>query len=193
MRPSASLPVTLRTRPFASEESASRVPAAGSPGGAGTSESPWNGAVQTVALVGDRPIALCDLEAFLDLLVRAVGPKLIRLTGLVALTEDPGRPLVLHSGELALYPWRRLATWPSQDRRTRLIAVTRDLDPATLKRLFASVTSPWPDRMRIRIAMAACTALVVIFALGLGFALYASAPAFVETSSRLPWTQVRGF
>jgi hypothetical protein len=74
-----------------------------------------------------------------------------------------------------------------------MIAITRDLDPATLQRLFASVTSPWPDRMRIRIAMVASAALVLVFALGLALLLHASAPASVQASSTLPRTQDRGF
>ena len=165
------------------------------PGGADTSdpEHRRDGEVQTVALVGAHPIALRDLEIFLDLLTRVAGPRLIRLTGLVALADDPGRPLVLQPGRLDVYPLQRLASWPSQDRRTRMIAITRDLDPATLQRLFASVTGPWPDRMRIRVAMLASAALVLVFALGLALALHAGAPPSVQASSTLPRTQDRGF
>src|SRR5207302_1540302 len=104
---------------------------------------------------------LHDLETFLNLLRLAAGPKLLCLTGLVALADDPDRPLVLHAGQIA-YPLQRLATWPSEDRRTRMIAITHGLEPTTLKRLSASATGPWPDRTRIRVAMMAIAALVVV-------------------------------
>jgi hypothetical protein len=195
MRPDAALPMPTVARFPALAKSTSPAPVAVPRGGADTSapKPRCDGEVQTVALVEDRPIALRDLETFLALLTRVAGPRLIRLTGLVALADDPGRPLVLQPGRLAVYPLQRLATWPSQDRRTRMIAITRDLDPATLQRLFASVTSPWPDRMRIRIAMVASAALVLVFALGLALVLHAGAPASVQASSTLPRTQDRGF
>jgi hypothetical protein len=165
------------------------------PPGADPSAPEWHrkGAIQTVALVADRPIALHDMETFLSLLQRVAGPKLLRLTGLVALVDDPDRPLVLHSGSPAIYPWQRLAAWPSRDRRTRMIAITRDLDPAILKRLFAAVTAPWPDRTLVRVAVAASAALVVVLALGLALALRSGARTTMEAASTAPWTQARGF
>jgi hypothetical protein len=174
-----------------SEKSTLQVVPAERPGDGDNSDPKRH--IQMVALVESRPIALHDLETFLNLLKHVAGPKLLRLTGLVALADDPDRPLVLSSGELTVYPLLRLATWPSEDRRTRMIAIVRDLDPATLKRLFASVTGPWPDRTRIRVAMAASAALVAVFAAGLAFALHSNARATMEASSTAPWTQNRGF
>jgi hypothetical protein len=184
MRPGASSPATHLT-----------VLAAEQPGVGDESDPKRHSkeAIQTVALVEDRPIALRDLETFLSLLKHAAGPKLLRLAGLVALADDPDRPLVLHTGQPAIYPLRRLATWPSDDRRTRIIAITHDLDPAILQRLFISVTGPWPDGMRLRVAMAASAALVVVFAVGLAFALHSNARTTMEASSTAPWMQDRSF
>jgi G3E family GTPase len=141
-----------------------------------------SGTIQMVALVGNNPIALRDLETFLDLVKRVAGPKLLGLSGLVALSDDPKRPLVLDALGLTTYPLQRRATWPSGDRRTRMIAITHDLDPAILKRLFVSVTDPWRDRTRIRVAMAAVAALVVVF-VGLALALHSNARTAAETAS----------
>jgi hypothetical protein len=194
MRPGAPVPVATLARLAGSGTSSSRAPAGVLPDSTDTSdpERHSSAASQIVALVEGRPIALRDLETFLALQTRVVGPKLVCLAGLVALADDPGRPLVLQPGRAAAYPLRRLATWPSPDRRTRLIAVTHDLDPAVLQRLFATATRPWPDRMRMRIAMVASAALVVIFLAGLALALYANARTMLPTSSPPPWTQNRG-
>jgi hypothetical protein len=193
MRPDAAMPMPAGARFPGLAKSTALV--AVPPDGADTSDPKhrYDGEIQTVALVGAHPIALRDLQTFLDLLTRAAGPRLIRLSGLVALADDPGRPLVLQPGRLAVYPLQRLASWPSQDRRTRMIAITHGLDPATLQRLFASVTCPWPDRMRIRIAMAASAALVLVFALGFAFALHARTPAAADAPSMSLRTQDRGF
>jgi hypothetical protein len=190
VKPGAYLPAAIPTGFLGSGTS----PAREQPD-ADASAPKWHpsGAIQTVALVADRPIALHDMETFLNLLQSVAGPKLLHLTGLVALADDPGRPLVLHSGSPAIYPGQRLAAWPSEDRRTRMIAITRDLDPAILKRLFAAVTAPWPDRTLMRVAVAASAALVVVLALGLGLALRSNARTTMEASSTAPWTQARGF
>ena len=74
-----------------------------------------------------------------------------------------------------------------------MIAITHDLDPDILKRLFASVTGTSRDRTRIRVAMAAITALVVVFAAGLAFALHSNARITMEASSTAPWMQDRSF
>jgi hypothetical protein len=63
-----------------------------------------------------------------------------------------------------------------------MIAITHDLDPGTLKRLFASVTDPWPDRTLIRVAIAAVAALVAVF-VGLALALHSNARTAAETAS----------
>jgi hypothetical protein len=195
MSPGASLAVTHLTGVLDCGKSTLLVPAAEGPCGADTSEAEHhlNGAIQTVALVEDRPIARHDLEIFLNLLKRTAGPRLLCLGGLVALADDPDRPLVLHPGQPATRPLERLATWPSRDRRTRIIAITRDLDPAILQRLFAYVTGPWPDRLRIRVAMAAVAAMLVVFAVGLAVALHSNAGTTVEAWSATPRTQDRGF
>ena len=66
---------------------------------------------------------------FLDLLRSAHGDNLLRMKGIVQLAEEPERPVVLHGVQHLMHPPARLAGWPDDDRRTRLVCVTRDLDP----------------------------------------------------------------
>src|ERR1700722_12743137 len=83
MSPGASLAVTHLTGVLDCGKSTLLVPAAEGPCGADTSEADHhlNGAIQTVALVEDRPIARRDLEIFLNLLKRTAGPRLLCLAG----------------------------------------------------------------------------------------------------------------
>lgn len=73
------------------------------------------------------------LEALLDL----HGDRILRLKGLVDFRGEPG-PLAIHAVRHTLYPPTRLGTWPDGDRRTRLVFITRDLEPAPVARALES-------------------------------------------------------
>ncbi len=92
--------------------------------------------IRTFSLVSEKPIASSTLELFLDFLRATQGPKLLRLKGIVQLAEEPEQPLVLHVVQHIVHPPARLAAWPDDDRRSRLVCVTYDLDPAIVRRLF---------------------------------------------------------
>jgi len=87
-------------------------------------------------LASEAAIPIATLESFLDLLRSMHGAKLLRLKGIVRLAEEPEQPLVLHAVQHVMHPPARLAAWPDQDRRSRLVCVTWDLDPAIVRRLF---------------------------------------------------------
>ncbi len=99
-----------------------------------------NGEVATVAHVQDGPVRAEDLSAFMDMLSLALGPRLLRLKGLVALADAPDEPLVLHAVQHVLHPVERLEAWPSADRRTRLVAIVHGVEPEYVTRLFATLS-----------------------------------------------------
>jgi G3E family GTPase len=73
---------------------------------------------------------------FLDLVRSLHGPNLLRLKGVVRLTEDPDRPLVIHGVQHVMHPPARLDQWPDDDHRTRLVFIVRDIDPQAIQGLF---------------------------------------------------------
>jgi G3E family GTPase len=91
--------------------------------------------IKVFTLSTDEPIAAATLELFLELLRSAHGPKLLRMKGIVRLEEEPEKPVVLHMVQHVLHPPARLAGWPSDDRRSRLVFVTYDLAPDVVRRL----------------------------------------------------------
>jgi G3E family GTPase len=91
--------------------------------------------IRVFTLASDEPIAAATLELFLELLRSAHGPKLLRMKGIVQLEEEPNEPVVLHMVQHVLHPPARLAGWPSDDRRSRLVFVTYDLAPDVVRRL----------------------------------------------------------
>ena len=73
---------------------------------------------------------------FLDLLRSLHGPNLLRLKGIVKLAEEPQRPLVIHGVQHVFHPPVRLPSWPDEDQRTRIVLITRDVEPQTVRALF---------------------------------------------------------
>jgi G3E family GTPase len=96
--------------------------------------------IRAFSLSTDRPVPAAALEMFLDLLRSAHGPKLLRMKGIVQIAEDPQRPVVLHGVQHVFHPPARLAAWPDDDRRSRLVFITRDLPEGFVRRLFDAFT-----------------------------------------------------
>ncbi len=94
-----------------------------------------SGAVTSVVLTADRPLKAQTLDLFWTLLTSTHGPKLLRLKGLVDLAEHPEGPVVMHAARLMMHPPQPLPRWPGE-RRTRLVLIVRDLDPAVVERLW---------------------------------------------------------
>ena len=90
---------------------------------------------------------------FLDLLQSSQGEKLLRMKGIVELSEDPSRPLVLHAVQKLMHPPARLPAWPEGPRGTRLVLISFDMDEDYVRRLFAAFTGRLavdaPDRVAL--------------------------------------------
>lgn len=92
--------------------------------------------IRAFHLVADEPVPRVAFEMFLDLIRSAHGPKLLRLKGLVALADDPDRPIVVHGVQHVVHEPARLEAWPDADRRSRLVLIVRDLDPAFVEKIW---------------------------------------------------------
>ncbi|WP_311275779.1 GTP-binding protein [Methylobacterium sp. WCS2018Hpa-22] len=87
-------------------------------------------AIRAFTLTSDVPVKRAAFEMFLDLLRSGHGPKLLRLKGLVALADEPDRPVVVHGVQHVIHMPVQLAAWPDDDHRSRLVLIVRDLEPA---------------------------------------------------------------
>ncbi len=104
--------------------------------------------IRSFSIVHDRPVDPMALDMFIDLLRSAHGEKLLRMKGIVLMSNSPERPLVLHGVQSVFHPPERLAAWPdATDRRTRLVLITKDLPEAFVRDLFDAFTgTPKIDR-----------------------------------------------
>jgi G3E family GTPase len=106
--------------------------------------------ISSFALVSDGGMRRRDVDRFLDELELGFASKLIRMKGIVALTDHPDTPLVLQAVQGLVSPPVLLAGWPDKDRRTRIVFIGRDLDRRPVEALFDAFTGAaridTPDR-----------------------------------------------
>ncbi|MDO9411561.1 MAG: GTP-binding protein [Pseudolabrys sp.] len=98
-------------------------------------------------LTTDKPIAAGTLDMFLELLRAQYGARLLRMKGIINVTEMPDTPVVVHGVQHVFHPTAQLERWPDSDRRTRLVFITKDLPQRTVQELFeAFLGAASPDR-----------------------------------------------
>jgi G3E family GTPase len=71
----------------------------------------------------EAPLAPAALDLFLELLPKAHGPRLLRVKGIVALGDDPSRPVVIQGVQHVFHPPLRLPAWPDADHSTRMVFI----------------------------------------------------------------------
>jgi G3E family GTPase len=107
--------------------------------------------IRSFSIIEEQPINPMALEMFIDLLRSAHGEKLLRMKAIVAVSDRPDKPVVLHGVQNIFHPPVRLPAWPNpEDRRTRMVLITKDLPENFVKGLFdAFLSKPridMPDR-----------------------------------------------
>jgi G3E family GTPase len=80
----------------------------------------------------EAPVSGAALWAELEALIERHGEKLLRVKGIVNV-QGQSAPRVIHIVQHVLYPVLTLPSWPSADRRTRLVFIARDLQPEAIR------------------------------------------------------------
>ena len=94
--------------------------------------------IVSFSIVHEAAIPRASIEMFLDLLRSIHGAKLMRVKGIVNIAETPERPLVIHGVQHLFHPPIVLPQWPDADRRTRLVFITRQTAPESVRDLFGA-------------------------------------------------------
>jgi G3E family GTPase len=94
--------------------------------------------IVSFSIVSQAAVPRASIEMFLDLLRSIHGPKLMRLKGIVNIAETPEQPMVVHGVQHLFHPPTVLPGWPDEDRRTRLVFITRQSDPNSIRDLFGA-------------------------------------------------------
>ncbi len=83
--------------------------------------------IRAFCITREEPISWSALSTWLDALATMRGDDLLRLKAIVALSDRPGEPVVIHGVQHLFHPPVLLPQWPSEDHRTRMVFITRDL------------------------------------------------------------------
>jgi G3E family GTPase len=92
--------------------------------------------IRTDCRIVDAPLAADRVEEWVDLLTALAGPKLLRMKGIFNIDGHHG-PVILHAVQHVVHPPELLPRWPSDDFRSRIVLITRDLDPDIVASLWA--------------------------------------------------------
>jgi G3E family GTPase len=92
--------------------------------------------IRAFCLTSDAPVRQGSLDMFLDLLRSSQGSKLLRVKGLVALAEDPDRPVVIHGVQHVIHVPAILPRWPGGDRRTRIVFIVDGIGREDVEKLW---------------------------------------------------------
>ncbi len=103
--------------------------------------------IRAFVLVGEKPLSPSSCDLFLEILRNAHGPNLLRVKGIIALADDPVRPLVIHGVQHVFHPPLRLDAWPDADHRTRIVFIVNQMSAQFVQGLYeAFAGDPGIDR-----------------------------------------------
>ncbi|SFK67390.1 CobW family GTP-binding protein [Falsiroseomonas stagni] len=89
--------------------------------------------IQALCLTFDAPLPWDGLATFLEMLAMTRGAAVLRMKGILDLVGED-RPVAVHGVQHIFHPPKRLAAWPEGEaRRSRLVFILRDLDPAVVR------------------------------------------------------------
>lgn len=84
--------------------------------------------IRSHVIVREQPLSREGFMAWLDMIAAMRGDDLLRVKGIVQLADDLEHPMVIHGVQHLFHPPETLLRWPSGDRRTRIVFITRDID-----------------------------------------------------------------
>jgi len=94
--------------------------------------------IRAFCITREKPVSWAALSTWLDALATMRGDDLLRLKAIVALSDRPGEPVVIHGVQHLFHPPVLLPQWPSDDHRTRMVFITRDLPREAIEKTLAA-------------------------------------------------------
>ena len=98
--------------------------------------------IRAFCIVVDPPLDDSMLDAWLDLLLSLAGPNMLRIKGILNL-RGRAAPVDIHGVQHIFQPPVELPAWPSDDRRSRIIFITRDIPRETIEESLGAFLEVW--------------------------------------------------
>ena len=93
--------------------------------------------IHAFCLFYDKPIVWDRFASWIETVVLAHGPNMLRMKGLLNVAGEE-RPVAVHGVQHLFHPPAQLDAWPDDDRRTRIVLIVRDVERAFFERTLAS-------------------------------------------------------
>ena len=94
--------------------------------------------IKAFCMTFDEPLSWSTVAAAFDALVTYRGPDLLRMKGILNV-KDTDKPVVIHGVQHVFHPPATLEAWPEgDDRKSRVVFITRDIAESTIRKVFAS-------------------------------------------------------
>jgi G3E family GTPase len=97
--------------------------------------------ISTLALRTDESVDWTRFGVWLTMLLHRHGDALLRVKGILNIA-DAVTPVAIHAVQHLVHTPRHLDSWPDEDRRSRLVFITRGLDPVVIERSFRAFSMP---------------------------------------------------
>ncbi|MEO0417464.1 MAG: GTP-binding protein [Pseudomonadota bacterium] len=88
--------------------------------------------ISSICITIDEPLAPEVFDEWFGLLTTLKGVNMLRVKGLINL-QGMGTPLVVHGVQHIWHPPALLPEWPSDDRRSRIVFIMRDIETSDLQ------------------------------------------------------------
>ena len=96
------------------------------------------GEVRSFSVRADRAVDFRSFALWLSMVSHFHGETLLRVKGLLRVEDEPG-PVVVQAVQHVVYPTYWMSQWPSEDRASRLMVITRGMPVALFQELRASL------------------------------------------------------
>lgn len=96
--------------------------------------------IQAFVFSASEPVSWTALAFALELMISSRGENLLRIKGIVNARESAD-PLAIHGVQHVFHPPAPLPGWPDDDRRTRIVFITRDLSRRAVEELLNGILS----------------------------------------------------
>src|SRR5579864_4437799 len=100
--------------------------------------SAHDASIKSFCLWFERPFTWDSFAAAVQVLTSLRGPDLLRVKGLVNVEGERG-PVLVQGAQHVFHPPVTLDAWPGEERRSRLVFITRNLPRESVEALFAAV------------------------------------------------------
>ena len=105
--------------------------------------------ISSFTVIPENTVTFHGLQVWMGLLGEVQGPNLLRIKGIVNVA---GRPIVIQAVQHMFHPLSELPDWPDDDRRSRIVFITRDVPRERIERTLDALSLeivPQPQGMSI--------------------------------------------